>query len=66
MAHEGLVEKNVTDRSDYLVIGSGGNPCWAYSCHGRKVEKAVKMRKQGHPIIIVHESDFWDAIEDLT
>lgn len=61
----GLVDVNVSQRAHFLVINSNGNPCWAYSCHGRKVEKAVEMRKSGHPIIIVHESDFWDAIEDF-
>lgn len=55
---------NLTQDTEFLVVGSAGNPCWAFSCYGRKVEKAVGMRKEGHGIIIVHESDFWDAIED--
>jgi len=33
--------------------------------YGRKVEKAIQLRKEGHKIILVHENDFWDAIEDL-
>lgn len=56
--------KNITNETEFLIVGSGGNPCWAFSCYGRKVERAVEMRKSGHPIIIVHESDFWDAVED--
>lgn len=55
---------NVTNKTEYLVVGAGGNPCWAFSCYGRKVEKAVEMRKAGGSIIIVHESDFWDAVAD--
>lgn len=55
---------NVTSQTQYLVVGSGGNPCWAFSCYGRKVEKAVEYRKSGLPILIVHESDFWDAVAD--
>ncbi len=47
---------------DYLIIGDEGNPCWAFACYGRKVERAVQMRKQGHSLLIVHERDFWDAI----
>jgi hypothetical protein len=50
---------------NYLVIGAEGNPCWAYSCYGRKVEAAVKLRKQGIKLLIVHEYDFHDAISDL-
>lgn len=29
-----------------------------------KVEKAVDVRKSGGTILIVHESDFWDAVAD--
>ena len=47
---------------DYLVIGASGNPCWAYACYGRKVEMAVKLRKEGHKIILVHEYDFHNVI----
>ena len=53
---------SVTNETDYLIVGAEGNPCWAFSCYGRKVEKAMKMRKKGKHIIIVHEYDFWDEI----
>lgn len=46
---------------NYLVVGSNGNPCWAYSCYGRKIEKAMQLRQQGAQILIVHEVDFFDA-----
>ena len=54
----------VTSQTHYLVVGGGGNPCWAFSCYGRKVEKAVDIRKSGGTILIVHENDFWDAVAD--
>jgi hypothetical protein len=60
--HGGLVTDNVSKKLKYLVIGAQGNPCWAYACYGRKVETVVTLRKQGHPILIVHENDFHDAI----
>ncbi len=60
----GKFSPSVTHATEFLVIGAGGNPCWAFSCYGRKVERAVDLRKQGKPIVIVHESDFWDAVED--
>ncbi|GEM_PF-217128 len=47
---------------DYLVIGAEGNPAWAYACYGRKVEKAVQLRKSGHPVVLVHETDFWASV----
>lgn len=57
----GVFIDNIRKDLDFLIIGSGGNPCWAYSCYGRKVEEAVELRKQGKSIQIVHEIDFWDA-----
>ncbi len=60
----GQFSSGITQKTEYLVIGAAGNPCWAFSCYGRKVEKAVEYRKAGRPIVIVHESDFWDAVED--
>lgn len=55
---------SVSSKLNYLVIGAAGNPCWAYACYGRKVEKAVDLRKQGARIVLVHENDFQDAVVD--
>jgi len=60
----GKVTNYINPKIDYLIIGADGNPCWAYACYGRKVEEAVNLRKQGHRLLIVHENDFNDAIED--
>lgn len=56
----GVFNNNVTKDTDYLIVGADGNPCWAFSCYGRKVEKAIELRKAGQTIILVHEFDFWD------
>lgn len=61
-SHGGIYNDRVTAGTDYLIVGADGNPCWAYSCYGRKVEKAVELRKSGKHIVIVHEYDFWDEI----
>lgn len=58
----GIYNDRVTENTKYLIVGADGNPCWAYSCYGRKVEKAMDLRKKGKNIIIVHEYDFWDEI----
>ncbi|HRF00404.1 MAG TPA: BRCT domain-containing protein [Pirellulaceae bacterium] len=52
-------------RVDFLVVGSMGNPCWAYAAYGRKVEEAVELRRGGAMIQIVHENDFLDCLRDL-
>lgn len=54
--------KGVSKKTDYLIVGGDGNPCWAFSCYGRKVEQAMLLRRNGHRITIVHENDFWDEI----
>lgn len=60
----GKVLKALSQNTNYLVIGADGNPCWAYACYGRKVERAVELRKLGAPLLIVHEHDFHDAVAD--
>lgn len=63
--HGGTVCSSVSPKLNYLIIGAEGNPCWMYACYGRKVEKAVTLRKQGVRLSIVHENDFHDVVEDL-
>jgi hypothetical protein len=58
----GKTADDVSKKVNYLIVGANGNPTWAYACYGRKVEKAVQFRKSGHPILIVHENDFHDAV----
>ena len=60
----GFVVSSVSSKTNYLIIGADGNPCWSYACYGRKVEKAIKLRKAGHQLMIIHENDFHDAILD--
>src|SRR5699024_2888214 len=56
----GLFNNNITKKTQFLIVGGDGNPCWAFACYSRKVEKAIKLRKEGQQVVIVHESDFWD------
>lgn len=60
----GIFKTGVSSKTDYLVVGNAGNRCWAYACYGRKIEDAVRLRKEGTRVIIVNETDFWDAVED--
>ena len=61
----GIPTKTVTKKTDYLIVGDNGNQAWAFACYGRKVEKALRLRKNGHTICLIHEYDFMDTIEDL-
>lgn len=60
----GKPRSSVSAKTDYLVVGNAGNPCWAYACYGRKIEEAMNLRKEGAGIVIVNETDFWDAVDD--
>lgn len=62
----GVFNNNVTKDIDYLVYGSGGNPCWTYSCFGRKVEMVTNLRKAGSKALVIHENDFWDAYANVS
>lgn len=61
----GIPTKTLTKKTDYLIVGDNGNKAWAFACYGRKVEKALDMRKSGHTISLIHEFDFIDVIEDF-
>lgn len=56
----------VTQKTQYLIVGNEGNPCWAFACYGRKVEDAINLRKKGTKIMIINEIDFWDHVLDYT
>lgn len=58
----GAVAMSVSSQLNYLVICDSGNPCWAFSTYGRKVEKAMTLRREGHSILLVRERDFWDSL----
>ena len=58
----GIYKDTVTKETKYLIVGNECNPCWAFSCYGRKIQKAMDLRKKGSNILIVHENDFWDTI----
>lgn len=61
----GIPVESVNRKTDYLIVGDNGNSAWAFSCYGRKVEKALSLRKEGHTIMLIHEFDFADIVDDL-
>ena len=61
----GIFRNNVSSKTTYLIVGNAGNPCWSYACYGRKIEKAMQLRKEGKHVQIVNEVDLWDALEDV-
>lgn len=50
----------VTKKLTYLVVGGLGSKEWKHGSFGTKIEKAIEYKRQGCPILIVHE-DQWAA-----
>jgi hypothetical protein len=42
----GRPHPRVTSDVNYLIVCDAGNPCWCFSCYGRKVEHAVLLRRK--------------------
>lgn len=54
----GVISSSVTKKLRYLVVGGLGSPEWKHGSFGTKIERAVKNRRDGLPVLIVHE-DRW-------
>ncbi len=54
----GVISPSVTQKLRYLVIGGLGSPEWKHGSFGLKIERAIQLKREGLPILIVHE-DRW-------
>jgi DNA polymerase III subunit epsilon len=53
-----FIQKNITRKTDILVVGSLGSNEWVTNNYGTKVKKALELQKIGIPIEIVKEENF--------
>ncbi|MEO5360601.1 MAG: BRCT domain-containing protein [Nitrospirota bacterium] len=58
----GAAQKDVTKKTNYVIVGSLGSPEWIHSSHGRKIEKAVAFKNAGQSIGIVAEKHWVSQI----
>lgn len=59
----GTTGDNVTQKTNYLVIGSMASPAWIESNFGRKIQKAAEMAESGEfEIAIIREADWAMAL----
>lgn len=56
--HGGSCRGGLSKKVDYLVIGTIANEHWMYSSYGRKIERAIELREQGHGVAIINEDHF--------
>lgn len=58
----GMPLDNVTKNVDILVIGTRISPNWAHTTFGRKIQRAAELQEQGHPIEIISERRWIEAV----
>lgn len=54
----GQVKNSVTKKLQYLIVGGLGSPEWKHGSFGTKIEQAIRYKREGLPILVVHE-DQW-------
>ena len=60
----GTIERNITMRTNFVVLGTYVTPAWVHQSFGRKIEKAMEYRdRKGTGVQIVHEEDWAQALE---
>jgi NAD-dependent DNA ligase len=62
----GMPLDSVTRQTDLLVIGTRVSPNWAHTSFGRKIQKAAELQERGHPIEIISERRWIDAMHVST
>jgi hypothetical protein len=55
-------ESDVTRRTSFLVIGTFGSEDWAHTSYGRKIQRAVGLKKSGFALRIVGEDHWANAL----
>lgn len=65
-SRQSACERNVTRRTSFLVVGTFGSEDWAHSSYGRKIQRAVDLRKSGFALRIVGEDHWATALAEGT
>lgn len=60
--HGSIVCNQMSRKVGALVIGSQSSPAWKQSSFGRKIEEAMNLREEGHPIAIISERRWIELI----
>lgn len=58
----GSVSSSVTKKVNFLVVGGLGSTEWKHGSFGTKIEKAMDLRSDGVPLLIVHEDRWANAL----
>lgn len=62
LATGAMCTDNVSKKVDILVIGTKVSPNWLHTSFGRKIQRAVQLQEEGHPIEIISEKRLMEEI----
>ena len=58
----GIPAPRITQKLDYLVIGTMSTRSWANTSFGRKIERAVEIQESGCPLVIIDEQTWIEKL----
>lgn len=65
IAHGAIPQSGVSGKTDCVIIGTLVSRDWIHESSGRKIEKAVELKKQGKSIVISNEKMWNDKISSV-
>lgn len=60
----GIFDKNITKKTDFLIVGTNGSEKWSCGNYGGKVKKALEYNEKGCSITILKEKDFFACLNE--
>lgn len=60
----GLCSKNLTMKTNYLIVGGQGADEWKFGNYGGKVQKAMEYNDKGKNIKIIYEDEFIKELKE--
>lgn len=61
----GIVKNGLTLSTDYLVVGSAPSEAWIGGSYGTKIKKALRMKKDRKPLVILSEESLMNTLSSL-
>lgn len=58
----GIVKGVVSKKVRYVIVGGLGSPEWKHGSFGTKIDQAMKLKRDGVPLSIVHEETWSRAL----
>lgn len=60
----GVVDRDPTEGTDYVVVGAMPNPRWKHGSYGNRIERAIQLRDGGRSTLaIITEAHLVEAIQ---